>query len=127
VRSAVVSRLTAGELATHYGRRDVTVIPDAVALARVNLPERLRRWEASRSAGRLAENEFVLLLVSNDWEKRLRPPLKSVAANRDLPLNLLVVGRDAQAPFLAQIRQLELGDRVLFPEPSADIMQKLVL
>jgi hypothetical protein len=28
------------------------------------------------------------------------------------------------APFLEQIRQLELGDRVLFPEPSADIMQK---
>jgi len=103
---AVVSRLTAGELATHHGRRDVTVIPNAVA------------------ALRLAENEFVLLLVGNDWEKRLRPPLKSVAANSDLPLKLLVVGRDAQAPFLEQIRQLELGDRVLFPDPSADIMQK---
>lgn len=124
VRLAAVSQLTGGELALHFGRRDVTVIPNAVDLARFNPLERLRRREASRHAFYLLAAEFVLLLVGNDWKKKgLTPLLKAVAANRQLPLRLLVVGRDDRAPFLEQIRELDLGNHVLFLEPSQDIMQ----
>jgi len=124
VNLAAVSQLTASELARHYGRQDVTVIPNAVDLTTFNLPERLRRRDASRHALKLSENQFVLLLVGNDWKKKgLTPLLQAVAANRDLPLRLLVVGRDNHEPFLGQIRRLELADRVLFPEPSADVLQ----
>ena len=124
VHLAAVSQLTSDELASHFGRRDVTVIPNAVDLARFNPPERLRRREASRDALHLQATEFVLLLVGNDWKKKgLTPLLKAVAANRQLPLRLLVVGRDDRAPFLEQVRQLDLENRVLFPEPSPDIMQ----
>lgn len=124
VHLAAVSRLTARELANHYGRHDVTVIPNAVDLARFNLPERLRRRDACRKALNLSESDFVLLLVGNDWKKKgLAPLLKAAAANHGLPLKLLVVGRDDRAPFLEQILQLELGSRVFFPEPSPDVMQ----
>jgi UDP-glucose:(heptosyl)LPS alpha-1,3-glucosyltransferase len=124
VSLAAVSRLTASELADHYGRQDVTVIPNAVDLARFAPPERVHRREACRKALNLGESDFVLLLVGNDWKKKgLTPLLKAVAANHELPLKLLVVGRDDLAPFLEQIRQLGLGNRVLFPSPSPDVMK----
>jgi glycosyltransferase involved in cell wall biosynthesis len=124
IRLAAVSRLTAGELASHFGRSDVTVIPNAVDLVRFNPRERLRRRESSRQALQVANGEFVVLIVGNDWKKKgLTTLLKAIAANRKLPVKLLVVGRDKQAPFVDQIRQLQLEGRVLFPGPSADILQ----
>lgn len=120
---AAVSQLTAGELTTHFARRDVTVIPNAVDLARFNLPERLRRRETSRKILQLRETEFVLLLIGNDWKKKgLEPLLNAMAAIPRLPLRLLVVGRDNCVPFLEQIQRLNLAGRVLFLEPSSDIM-----
>jgi glycosyltransferase involved in cell wall biosynthesis len=124
VRLAAVSQLTADELAAHFARRNATVIPNAVDLARFNLPERLRRRESCRQALQLTAGDFVLLLVGNDWKKKgLTTLLRAIAADRQLPLKLLVVGRDQHAPFLALARQLELENRVLFPQPSPDIMQ----
>ncbi|HET7105628.1 MAG TPA: glycosyltransferase family 4 protein [Candidatus Acidoferrum sp.] len=124
VRLAAVSQLTASELSRHFFRRDVTVIPNAADLALLNLPERLRRREQARLNLQLPENAFVLLLIGNDWKKKgLTPLLNAIAALPDIPIRLLVVGRDDRTPFLAQIRQLHLDARVLFLEPSADIMQ----
>lgn len=120
---AAVSRLTARELTAHFARQDVTVIPNAVDLARFNLPERLRRREHSRKLLQLLETEFVLLLVGNDWKKKgLGPLLQAMAAIRHLPLRLLVVGRDDRAPFLEKVEHLQLDGRVLFLEPSSDIL-----
>jgi glycosyltransferase involved in cell wall biosynthesis len=124
VSLAAVSQLTAGELARHFARQDVSVIPNAVDLARFNLPERLRRREHSRKILQIPEAEFVLLLVGNDWKKKgLTPLLSAIAAFQHLPLRLLVVGRDDRAPFLEQIRHLHLDGRVFFQEPSSDIME----
>jgi len=120
---AAVSQLTAGELTEHFARHDVTVIPNAVDLARFNLPERLRRREPSRKILQMPETEFVLLLVGNDWKKKgLEQLLSAMAAIPHLPLRLLVVGRDNCVPFLEQIQRLNLAGRVLFLEPSSDIM-----
>jgi len=124
VSLAAVSQLTASEFVNHYGRQDVTVIPNAVDLARFNLAERLGRRDVCRKALNLSGNDFVLLLVGNDWKKKgLTPLLKAVATHHELPLKLLVVGRDDRTPFFEQIRQLGLGDRVFFPEPSPDVMK----
>ena len=121
---AAVSGLTARELTTHFGRQDVSVIPNAVDLSRFSLPERLRRRELSRKLLQLPEAEFVLLLVGNDWKKKgLTPLLNAVAEIQYLPLRLLVIGRDNRAPFLEQIQHLQLDGRVLFLEPTSDIMQ----
>jgi len=121
---ATVSKRTAEELARHFARSDVSVIPNAVDLARFNVPERLRRRELARKFLQLPDNELVLLLVGNDWKsKGLTPLLHAVAALKRLPLRLLVVGRDTSAPFLALIQRLGLAGRVLFQPPSSDIMQ----
>jgi len=124
INLATVSQRTAGEISRHFARMDVSVIPNAVDLARFNFPERLRRREQARQTLKLSENEFVLLLVGNDWKsKGLIALLNAVAAIQHLPLRLLVVGRDSSAPFLELIRHLHLAGRVSFHEPSADIMQ----
>ena len=123
VSLAAVSQLTAREITAHFARHDVTVIPNSVDLERFNMPERLRRRRQTRQALQLSEAEFVLVLVGNDYKKKgLVPLLNAVATIRHLPLRLLVVGRDDRAPFLEQIRQLGLEDRVQFPEPSPDVM-----
>jgi len=123
VRLAAVSQLTANELTTHFARRDVSVIPNAVDLTRFSMPERLRRREQSRKILQIPDADFVLLLVGNDWKKKgLTPLLNAIAAIRHLPLRLLVVGRDKHAPFQQLIRDLRLDGRIFFLEPSSDIM-----
>ena len=123
IQLATVSQRTAAELARHFARPDVTVIPNAVDLARFNLPERLRRRDAARKSLLLSESELVLLLVGNDWKsKGLAPLLHAVAAIQDLPLRLLVVGRDNSAPFLELIQDLQLVGRIHFHAPTPDIM-----
>ena len=123
VSLAAVSRLTAEELTRHFARQDVSVIPNAVDLARFNPPERLRRRDQARKILQIPETEFVLLLVGNDWKKKgLIPLLNAIAVIQHLPLRLLIVGRDDRAPFLEQIQHLHLEDRVFFLDPSSDIM-----
>ncbi len=70
INLSAVSRMTAGELTRNFARPDVAIIPNAVDLARFNPPERLRRRDQARKLLQLSENEFALLLVGNDWEKR---------------------------------------------------------
>ncbi len=124
VALAAVSRLTAGEITSHFARSDVTVIPNAVELSRFNLHERLHRRAPSREALKFSDQDFVLLLVGNDWKKKGLPTLlNAVAALPEFPLRVLVAGRDNCAPFLAEIRRLNLEGRVLFAESSADVMR----
>jgi UDP-glucose:(heptosyl)LPS alpha-1,3-glucosyltransferase len=124
VALAAVSRLTAGEITSHFARSDVTVIPNAVDLSRFNLNERLRRRASSRDALKFSEHDFVLLLVGNDWKKKGLPTLLNAAAVLpEFALRVLVAGRDNRAPFLAQIRRLNLEGRVRFEESSPDVMQ----
>jgi glycosyltransferase involved in cell wall biosynthesis len=119
-----VSGLTAREVTQHFGRQDVRVILNSVDLARFNPPERLRRRAAARKNFEFAENEFVALLVGNDWKKKgLTYLLQALAEVKDLPIRLLIAGRDDQVPFLAQIRELHLEDRVQFAKSSPDVMQ----
>jgi len=121
---AAVSSLTAREITSHFGRRDVTVIPNAVDLARFNMPERLRRRALARQSLQISETEFVALLVGNDWKnKGLTSLLNAVAANLRYPFRVLVVGRDSRVSFLSEIRRLNLGERVTFEESSPDVMQ----
>lgn len=124
VALAAVSRLTAGEITSHFARSDVTVIPNAVDLSRFNPHERLRRRAPSREALKFSEHDFVLLLVGNDWKKKgLLTLLNAVAVLPEFPLRVLVAGRDNRTPFLVQIRRLNLEGRVRFEESSPDVMQ----
>jgi glycosyltransferase involved in cell wall biosynthesis len=124
INLATVSQRTAGEISRHFARQDVSVIPNAVDLARFNLPERLRRREHVRNFLQLSDSDFVLLLIGNDWKsKGLAPLLNAVAAVQHIPVRLLVVGRDNAAPFHGLIQHLQLASRVRFHPPTSDIMQ----
>ena len=124
VSLAAVSGLTAREITSHFGRRDVTVIPNAVDLARFNMLERLRRRPSARQSLQISPAEFVALLVGNDWKnKGLTSLLNAAAANLRYPFRILVVGRDSRAPFVSEMQRLNLQGRVTFAEPSADVMQ----
>lgn len=123
-RLAAVSNLTARELSGTAKRGDITVIPNAVDCAKFNPEERLRRRKDARAAFRLLDSDFVLLLLGNGWKnKGLNTLLKALRPLRDLPLKLLVVGRDDPVPFQVHIRQWQLDARVIFAEPSPDVLQ----
>ena len=124
VRLAAVSRLTAREVQRFFGREDVHVIPNAVDVDTFNLAVRQkRRAEARRRMG-FEEKDFVLLLVGNDWKKKgLSCLFEAVARCQELPLKVLVVGRDARAPYEAAIARMGLQGRVRFAAPSADVIQ----
>jgi len=65
----------------------------------------------------------VSLLIGNDWKKKgLDTLLKAVASLIDLPLSVLVVGRDDPNFHRPLLDQLALRDRVRFEKPSADVL-----
>lgn len=124
LRLAAVSQLTASELSRHYGRADVTVIPNAVEGAVFHPAGREQRREDARRQWTYAPEDFVLLLVGNDWKKKGLPLLlEAMARCRDLPLRLLVAGRDDASPYRSLLKRLGVQDRVRFAEPSSDVMQ----
>lgn len=124
VRLAAVSRLTASELTRHFGRTDVTVIPNAVDTAVFHPAARAARRAAARRAFALGQDDVLLLLLGNDWKKKgLSCLLDSLAACRDLPLRLLVAGRDDPSPYRPLLERLRLQDRVRFAASSPDVLQ----
>ena len=123
-RLAAVSGLVAGHMAEFFRRSDVLVIPNAVDIHRFTPEIRLQRRAAARAQMALADGDFVLLLIGNDWEKKgLETLLHSIAECRDLPLKLLVAGKDDQNLFLPVIQRLGLQGRVQFPGSSSDVVQ----
>jgi glycosyltransferase involved in cell wall biosynthesis len=124
VALAAVSRLTAQEIDRFFARRDVRVIPNAVELSIFN-PEACscRRTEARRRL-QLEEQDFVLLLIGNDWKKKGVDTLLEAAARcLDLPCKVLIVGHDDRVPYDRIICDLGLRARVRFVEPSKDVVQ----
>ncbi len=124
VTLAAVSSLTAREVQRFFGRKDVHVIPNAVDLETFNPAARQNRRAEVRQRMRFQERDFVLLLVGNDWKKKgLTYLFAAVARCRDLPLKVLVVGRDDRTPYEAAIARMDLQGYVQFAEPSADVVQ----
>lgn len=120
---AAVSKLTGEELTAHFGREDVTVIPNGVDLARFNVGERVRRREEVRGTLRIEPDEFVLLFIGNDWKKKgLSYLLEAAASLRDLPVRVIVAGRDNRLGYDSQIERLGLRERILFLNLASDVM-----
>jgi len=127
-RSAVsltsVSGLVASQLAKYFQRTDVVVIPNSVDTARFSSSLRTERRASARGQFRLLSSDFVLLLIGNDLKKKgLDCLLAASAACRELSLTLLVVGSDRRTEYEAIVRNLGLGEQVLFLDASPDVMQ----
>ncbi len=124
VALAAVSGLTAGELLRFFGRSDVQVIPNAIDLHTFNPEIRLTRRAEARRHLQYNEEDFVLLLIGNDWKKKgLGALLEAVARCKDLPFRVLVVGRDERVPYDETIQRVGLEGRVQFADPSADVVR----
>lgn len=124
VSLAAVSSHVAHQLGAYFDRRDVPVIPHGVDADRFSPAARRRHAARARAENWLSPEDFALLLIGNDWRtKGLDALLRAVAACRDLPLKLLVVGTDDRSAFDPQVRQLGLPDRVQFLAPSDDVVK----
>ncbi len=83
----------------------------------------MARRFASRQSLHFGENEFVLLLIGNDWKnKGLGALLRACALLKDLPLQILVVGSDDPIFFRPLVEKLGMQDRLRFEVPSSDVL-----
>lgn len=123
VRLVAVSSLVAAQLKSYFGREDVTVIRNTVDTLRFSPEVRIARRNASRQSLSYGENDFVLLLIGNDWKKKgLDTLLKALTLLSDLPLRLLVVGNDDPSFYRPLLDRLGLQNRTRFEKPSSDVL-----
>jgi glycosyltransferase involved in cell wall biosynthesis len=123
VRLVAVSHLLAKRLESHFGRTDVTVIPNAVDILRFAEPTRVARRSEARQSLHFAEKEFVLLLIGNDWKnKGLGALLRACTLLTDVPLRLLVVGCDDPIFFRPLVEEFGMQNRLRFEAPSSDVL-----
>ena len=123
VSIAAVSQHTAGLFEKYFGRSDVRVIPNGVDTLQFSPAQRLVRRDQARALRHFHENDFVLLLIGNDWcNKGLSAILAAMQKLLNSPMRLLVVGDDASAPFLAMAENLGIHYRCVWEPASGDIL-----
>jgi UDP-glucose:(heptosyl)LPS alpha-1,3-glucosyltransferase len=119
----VYSRKTARELKRFYGRTDrIPVLHLGLDHSVFNTVVRAVLRGRAREELKLAENQFTLILVGNDWRNKGVPVLLDALAHlRDLPIGLLIVSREDQSSCRRLVTEKKLDDRVLFLPPRKDI------
>jgi UDP-glucose:(heptosyl)LPS alpha-1,3-glucosyltransferase len=122
VALAAVSQHTAGQLARYFDRHDVTVIPNGVDAVHFSPAALSTMRERFRQQWNLSPQDFVLLLIGNDWQnKGLNTLLRACSHCKDLSFRLLVVGQDEQTIFRSKTEKLGLTARVQFFAPVPDV------
>ena len=120
---AAVSKRTAGLLKEYFHREDVCVIPNAVDTKHFSVAARLAPRAESRQRRGFRDEDFVLLLIGNDWRNKGLPTvLKAMAALPGLPIRLQVVGNDNAERFVASATGLGLQDRCRWEHTKADVL-----
>jgi glycosyltransferase involved in cell wall biosynthesis len=122
---AAVSNQIASDLKRLHLQSDVvTVVYNGFDLDCFSPQRRASLRERSRHAFSLRNDEFVLLLIGNDWRnKGLSCLLRAMAQVADPRLRALIVGSDNPAPFRHLIIHTCLEDRVQFCPLRADVEQ----
>jgi UDP-glucose:(heptosyl)LPS alpha-1,3-glucosyltransferase len=123
IAMAAVSKRTAGLLKSYLGRGDVCVIANAVDTRQFTPAARLVRRSESRQRRGFREEDFVLLLIGNDWRNKGLPAiLEAMSTLARLPIRLLAVGNDIGDSFRASSAKLPLSERCRSEPPSADVL-----
>jgi len=119
----LIAKKTAADLKHFYGiDNDLPVVYIGLDQRIFNPESRLRNRAAMRAQLGLGDGQFVLLLVGNDWKKKgIAALLEALATLKDLPLILVVAGKDDSTPYQARIRELGLQGHVMFQPPRADV------
>jgi UDP-glucose:(heptosyl)LPS alpha-1,3-glucosyltransferase len=119
----LIAHKTAGILAHYYGRRDrFPVIYLGLDHGVFNPRRRVSQRESVRKELGISIDRFVVLLLGNDWRNKGLPVLLDTLARlRELPVDLLVVGREDPSHYRAMVREHGLNDRVHFFPPRNDV------
>lgn len=119
-----VSGLVRRQLQAHFGRNDVAIIPNAIDALRFTPEARLAERAESRKTLQYADDDFVVLLIGNDWKKKgLDTLLNAAALLLALPIRLLVVGRDDLGLYAPAVKRLGLEQKIRFVKPIANVLQ----
>ena len=119
----LIARKTAEDLNRFYGPHDVLpVLYMGIDHTTFNPRMRMaRRDEVRRELG-VRDEQFVLLLVGNDWRKKgLYTLLGALPLLADRQMLLLVVGDDEKHSYEEQIQRYGLSDRVRFLPSRQDV------
>lgn len=118
-----VSQAAAQDIRDRFGPRDHLSIAyygvDSVQFA----PGRRRELrKGARVALGLSEEDFVILLIGNDWRKKgLQCLLQAVSLLKSPQVQLLVAGTDVETVYQESINKLGLAGRVTFLPPREDV------
>jgi glycosyltransferase involved in cell wall biosynthesis len=119
----LIAKKTAEDLKHHYGLAGpfpVVYIGLDKEIFNPELRKRMRR-EVRAQLG-LGNETFALVLVGNDWKKKgLVALIEALAQLKDLPLVLVVAGKDDAAPYQRRIRDLGLDGKVKFCPSRSDV------
>lgn len=120
---AAVSKRTAGLMKNYFQREDVAVIPNGVDTKHFSANARLLRRTEARRRRSLSDEDFVLLLLGNDWRNKGLPTvLEALAALSASRPRLLVAGSDAWESYRARATQLGVQDRCGWESSSPDVL-----
>jgi glycosyltransferase involved in cell wall biosynthesis len=119
----LIARKTLEDLNHFYGLHDsLPVVYMGIDHATFNPQERMARRQEARKELGIRDNQFVLLLVGNDWRKKgLSVLLDALQPLTDCPVLLLVVGDDEKHSYEQQIQQSRLSDRIIFLPSRQDV------
>jgi glycosyltransferase involved in cell wall biosynthesis len=120
---AAVSKRTAGLLKEYFHREDVCVIPNGVDTKHFSTAGRLARRAEARQRRSFREEDFVLLLIGNDWRNKGLPTvLEAMAALPGLPVKLLVAGNDTADAYRERASQLGVQERCHWETAKPDVL-----
>jgi glycosyltransferase involved in cell wall biosynthesis len=120
---AAVSKKIAADMRQLYpGSSGITVVYGGLDEECFSPHRRALLRPGSRRDLSIRDDEFVLLLIGNDWgNKGLNCLLCGMAEVADPRLRAIVVGSDNRRPFLSLINQLGLEGRVQFCAPRSEV------
>jgi UDP-glucose:(heptosyl)LPS alpha-1,3-glucosyltransferase len=119
----LIARKTASDLARLYHRRDRCIVMYLGLDHHSYNPERREELRAAaRTDLGLSEKRFAVLMVGNNWvSKGIRVLFEALIRLRELPIDLLIVGRENPSQFRALAAQYGLEPRVHFLPPRNDV------
>jgi glycosyltransferase involved in cell wall biosynthesis len=119
----LIAQRTAEALRRFYGRNGrFPVIWIGLDHTSFNPSRRISLRAEARRALEISTDRFVVLMIGNDWRNKGLPVLlEALAELRELPIDLLVVGREDPQPYRAMVREHALDDRIHFLGPRADV------
>jgi UDP-glucose:(heptosyl)LPS alpha-1,3-glucosyltransferase len=123
VSLAAVSSRTAKLLADAFHRTEIRIIPNGVDTAQFSPPGRLTHRAGSRQRRNLGEQDFVLLLIGNDWRaKGLETILRAMSTLREFPISLIAAGNDSPGSFREMAIYLGVAHRCRFEPSRQDVL-----